>query len=383
MVPGTLNLAGGLDDHRLGDLTIDLTYTGLMKKTKKGGYQPKFGVSPKLVGRLENIATLREKIISAAVQVPWVPVLQKETRDRTIHSSTAIEGNPLTLDEVRLLAEGSPAPDIKDRPRREILNQLAALRFITKASKTRRVLESDIRQINKLVGIGVMDQGRSGSYRNMGVTVGDFRPPGPVLVPPLMEDLVRWWNEDASKLSPVLSSGILHYRFEEIHPFADGNGRTGRLLALWELYRRDFDTHHIFAVDEFYWEDRPRYYRELKDVRKRKGDLTVWLEYVAEGLETVLSQARDRLQNLGIQSKAGKISLRPRQEKLLGILRDRGPMAPAELRSILALSKQGTLDLLRPLMQADLVRRVGGHKTGKYELVKSRGRMSSMDLGDA
>jgi Fic family protein len=54
------------------------------------------------------------------------------------------------------------------------------------------------------------------------------------------------------ELSPVLSSAILHYQFEWIHPFADGNGRTGRALALWELYRRGFDTHHIFSVDEYY-----------------------------------------------------------------------------------------------------------------------------------
>src|SRR4051812_40027719 len=79
---------------------------------------------------------------------------------------------------------------------------------------------------------------------------------------------------------------IIHHQFETIHPFADGNGRTGRALALWELYRRGFDSHHIFAVDEFYWEDRPRYYAALDAVRRESGDLTSWLEYSAEGLQT-------------------------------------------------------------------------------------------------
>ena len=45
-------------------------------------------------------------------------------------------------------------------------------------------------------------------------------------------------------------------------PFADGNGRTGRALALWEFYWRGFDSHHIFSVDEYYWEDRPGYYAD-------------------------------------------------------------------------------------------------------------------------
>jgi Fic family protein len=48
-----------------------------------------------------------------------------------------------------------------------------------------------------------------------------------------MFELLEWWNKESVKLSPVLSSAILHYRFGTIHPFADGNGRTGRAPALW------------------------------------------------------------------------------------------------------------------------------------------------------
>ena len=86
----------------------------------------------------------------------------------------------------------------------------------------------------------------------------------------------------------------MHFRFEAIHPFADGNGRTGRALALWELYRRGFDSHHIFSVDEFYWEDRPRYYAALQAVRRPGDDLTSWLEYSAEGLQQTLGRACQR-----------------------------------------------------------------------------------------
>jgi len=122
----------------------------------------------------------------------------------------------------------------------------------------------------------VMDQGEAGRYRTIAVRVGRYVPPPPLEVSGLMFELLKWWNKEAEQLSPVLSSAILHCRFESIHPFADGNGRTGRALALWELYRRGFDTHHIFSVDEYYWEDRSRYYEELTSVPNAGEDLSSW-----------------------------------------------------------------------------------------------------------
>jgi Fic family protein len=62
-------------------------------------YQPLYQISPALLSLVENIAALRERILAAAVQVPWIPALQKDTRVRNAHSSTAIEGNPLTLEQ--------------------------------------------------------------------------------------------------------------------------------------------------------------------------------------------------------------------------------------------------------------------------------------------
>jgi Fic family protein len=70
-------------------------------------YQPQFTITTSPLARAESIAALRERIQSATVQVPWIPALQKDTRARNTHSSTAIEGNPLTLEEVRALEEGT------------------------------------------------------------------------------------------------------------------------------------------------------------------------------------------------------------------------------------------------------------------------------------
>ena len=184
----------------------------------------------------------------------------------------------------------------------------------------------------------------------------------------LMFELLTWWNKESAKLSPVLSSAILHYRLEAIHPFADGNGRSGRALALWELYRRGFDTHHIFSVDEFYRDDRPRYYLELDAVRQHGDDLTGWLEYAAEGLLATLEHVWMRVQSFSAQSAKQKLVLRPKQEQLQQMLRDNKTMTPSEIWSALAISKQGALDLLRPRIAAGLVRRIGSRKSGRYIL---------------
>lgn len=136
---------------------------------------------------------------------------------------------------------------------------------------------------------------------------------------------------------------------------------------MWELYRRGFDTRHIFSVDEYYWQDRPRYYAELATVRERGEDLTAWLEYIAEGLRQTMDRVWLRIQKFGIDGPT-KLILRPRQERLLHLLRDRGSMAPAEIWSALEISRQGVMDLLRPLLETGIVEKPGGKKTGCYSL---------------
>ena len=332
-------------------------------------YQPSFTVTSHLLSTIENIAVLREKILSATIQVPWILTLQREARARNTHGSTAIEGNPLTLEQVQALEEGKPLSAVTDRSRWEVLNYFAGLRFIEKRVNKKPITHEDILKLHAIIGGMVMDQGRAGRYRDIRVRVGRYLPPPPEQVSGLMSELLGWWNEEASKWSPVVTSVIIHYRFEEIHPFADGNGRTGRTLALWELYRRGFDTHHIFSVDEFYWENRPRYYESLDAVRKARGDLTGWLEYTAEGLRLTLEKVWSRAQRLMAESGSKRIVLRPRQEKLLNMLRDHASLTPRQIWEGLGVSRQGAMDLLKPLIEAGLVQRVGTKKSGRYMLV--------------
>lgn len=331
-------------------------------------YEPRFTVSAHLVGLLEEIAAFREKILAATVQVPWIPALQRDARVRNTHSSTAIEGNPLTLEQVRLLEEGQTLSAEPERARREVLNYLAGLRFIERHAKKKRIGYEDVLKLHAVIASNVMDQGRAGRYRDIRVRVGTYLPPAPEMVSGMMAELLEWWSARSAKWSPVISSAVIHYQFEAIHPFADGNGRTGRALALWELYRRGFDTHHIFSVDEVYWEDRPRYYAALDAVRRQGEDLTGWLEYTAEALRLTLERVWVRVQHLAARSGPKKTVLRPKQEQLLRLLRDRQSLTPQEIREGVGVSRQGAMDLLNPLLDAGLVRRVGGKKSGKYIL---------------
>jgi Fic family protein len=330
-------------------------------------YAPYFAITPALLGRVEAVAALRERIRAAAVQVAWIPALQKDARARNAHSSTAIEGNPLTLEQVRAVEAGE-ALAVPARARREVVNYFAALRHVEKQAAKKRIANEDVLRLHRIVAGEVMDQGDAGRYRAMRVQVGEYVPPPPGEVPGLMLELLEWWNGDAPVLSPVLSSAIVHYRFEAIHPFADGNGRTGRALALWELYRRGFDTHHIFSVDEFYWEDRPRYYAALEAVQRQGEDMSSWLEYCAEGLQQTLERVWQRIQQLSASRGRAQVVLRPKQEQLLQMLRARGGLSPREIWDGLRISKQGAMDLIRPLVKAKLVKRVGTLKNGRYVL---------------
>jgi Fic family protein len=333
-------------------------------------YQPQFTITPALLSLVEEIAVLRQQIHGATVEVPWVPALQKDSRARNVHASTAIEGNPLTLEQVRALEEGRELAAADERSEREVLNYFAGLRHLEKHAAKKRFRHEDVFALHRILVKGVMEQGAAGRYRTIAVRVGRYVPPPPTDISGLMYELLEWWNQPAGELSPVLSSAILHYRFEAIHPFADGNGRTGRALALWELYRRGFDTHHIFSVDEYYWEDRPRYYAALDAVRRAGEDLTSWLEYCATGLRQTLERVWLRMQAFRLDAPE-KLVLRPKQERLLQLLRDHGSLAPAEIWDALKISKQGAMDLLRPLLAAGVVEKVGGKKTGRYRLRKA------------
>src|SRR5688572_10308529 len=117
-------------------------------------YEPQFTISPRLLNLVEQVVSLRERIVGAAVEVAWVPALQKDTRTRNTHASTAIEGNPLTLEQVRAIEDGRPLAAATSRSQREVLNYFSGLRYIEKHAKKKILRHNDVFALHRILAEG-------------------------------------------------------------------------------------------------------------------------------------------------------------------------------------------------------------------------------------
>src|SRR5438067_5539517 len=166
-------------------------------------YQPAYTITSRLLGEVEQVAALHERIQAAAVQVPWIPALQKDARIRNAHSSTAIEGNPLTLEQVRAIEEGREIPATAQRPRREVANYFAGLRFVEKNAQRSAVTHAEVLKLHRIMAGDVMDQGRAGRYRTIRVRVGTHVAPHPEQGQPRMSKWLQGGNIRAARISPI------------------------------------------------------------------------------------------------------------------------------------------------------------------------------------
>lgn len=317
---------------------------------------------------LIQITEIRVKIEDAAISVQWMPRLSKDNFNRLAHSSTAIEGNPLTLREVELLSAGKDVPQRKPRDKADVANYHRALKYITDHAQ-KKITEKDILKLHSIIGDGyVITQGPVGEYRDYAVSVGPHNPPKYPEVPGLVSELLDWLGHEKETLNGVVLSAIAHYQFEYIHPFGDGNGRVGRLLAIWVLFNTQFDTHHIISVDEEFQENRDTYYKALRKAETANGDITSWIEYAADAVLAALKRAFKRIQAIQVQEKSGrKIVLNEKQERLLVLLHN-APMSVPEMMQELKVTKGGVHFLIKPLLEHGIIVKKGGHKTGKYEI---------------
>lgn len=339
-------------------------------------YRPKFSISLHLSKLIDEIATLRERIINAPIQIAWKPALQKEMEIRNAMGSSAIEGYVLSLPEVKALASGINMGKKLNITERAVVNYIGALRYISRNSGKSNITNADICKLHKIIGESAVEYGIAGDYRsvqnyvvnNIGSVI--YTPPQASKIPALMKEFTKWINEESALNLPVISSGIIHYHFVEIHPFTDGNGRVARALGTWELLRRKFDTLHIFAIDDIIYEHKKNYYSALNNVHKEKGDLTHWLEFYSEIIAESLDRGWKRIISLPKTDKLEKLFLTPRQEKLLILLRDSAGLSAKEIALILKVTVQGVHFLIKPLVEAKIIKRFGGKKTGKYELCK-------------
>jgi Fic family protein len=339
-----------------------------------GMYRPGFQISPNLLRLLTEATELKSWIARAVVDVPWLPVLQRDTAARLAHSSTAIEGNPLALPEVEALARGE-ATGAPERAAREVKNYLAAMRWVWSKKAGAVVTEKELLHLHGLLTAKVLPSAQSGRYKttsnrvinHQGRTI--YAPPGPERAQPLTRELIAWINgPEAAGLHPVIVNAVAHHRLVSIHPFADGNGRISRALGVWLLYARGFDTQHLFALDEFYESDRQRYYDKIQQARDLDGDLSFWLDYTAEGVVETLKKTRDRIGSLQVSAKAPRFQLTKRQEDVLRFLRDKGRAKAPELEAAFGLTRARIGQIIKPLVDAGLVIKEGETRATTYRL---------------
>lgn len=329
-------------------------------------FAPKFHVSPRVFRLLEDIARVREGLRLSLIKVPWVPSLVRDAMARAAWGSTAIEGCTLSLEAVKGLMEGRGARGYPEKHVRMATNYLDALAWLQKREK-KPLHEKEVLALHRIIGEGCVDEGPVGGYRRVDVRAGLHLGSPWSRVPTETRELLEWINSAANELPPVFSSAILHLRFVEIHPFRDGNGRIARALATWELYRKGFDTLHVFALDEILLENRALYIKALQRVQVEGKDLGEWMEFIAEAVLETLKRVQGRVESLGIKGET-PLSLTLRQEKLLTLLRERGPSGIREISRSLRVTSPGAHYALKALLKQGIIQTIGAHKNTRYVL---------------
>ena len=204
------------------------------------------------------------------------------------HDSTAIEGNTLTLSETALVLEGLTIGQKPLKDHLEAIGHRDAFQFLEDAVvRGEAISERLVKELHTLV---LADQPQDrGVYRRLPVfiTGAVHTPPQPYLVGPQMEAWIRDLNE--THLHPLAAAAISHVRFEAIHPFIDGNGRTGRLLANFILMRSGYLPISIK------YENRIAYYEAFTSFH-RDNDAAPMIRLFAEAEHARLAELTTALQ---------------------------------------------------------------------------------------
>ena len=208
--------------------------------------------------------------------------LREEFLIEYTYNSNAIEGNTLTLQETALVLEGVTIDKKPLKDHLEAVGHRDAFLYVQDLVKNNVPFsESIIKQIHTLI---LMDRPEDrGVYRRIPVRImGAYHvPPDPILVPEQMENLVAEFSIN-KKMHPIERAALFHLKFEGIHPFVDGNGRTGRLILNLMLMQAGYPPVNVK------YSDRKRYY-EAFDSYYRDSDKSIFIYLIGELLKEQLS----------------------------------------------------------------------------------------------
>jgi Fic family protein len=243
--------------------------------------------------------------LSKCEHIAFVP-LDEQTAERLhnfefargVLATTAIEGNTLSLDEVRQRMAGQlELPTSKEYLGIEVDNMLHAYNGIVSTLRKGDPMSFDVGQLRELnlqilANLDVDDGVVPGEVRQHGVAVGSYLAPKAIDAEYLLERLCEWLNgpqfvaPDVKQRIPFafIRAVVAHVYIEWIHPFGDGNGRLGRLAEFMVLVGSGVPTPAAHLLSQHYMHTRTQYYRELSRAsRQHDGDLVPFLLYAAQG----------------------------------------------------------------------------------------------------
>ena len=324
-----------------------------MSKEEQNAYVPPFTVTDEITNLVAEIAEAIGRLTAGADCLP-APQLRKENRIKTIHSSLAIENNSLSLDQVTAIIGGKRVLGAPNEIR-EVKNAIDAYELLMELNPYQ---EKDLLRAHGLMMSDLVRE--CGRYRQGGVGVfsGDrcvhVAPPAS-RVPALMGELLSWVKN--TKVHPLISSSVFHYEFEFIHPFADGNGRMGRmwqtlLLMQWKP---------IFAwipVESIVKQHQQEYY----DVIAQSDHLassTPFITFMLTCFKLTVEEMMESNQKSN-QKSNGKILLLMQQNPFVSI---------RELQDLTGLSESGVKKVIRQLKANGKILRSGGAKGGHWVVV--------------
>lgn len=221
--------------------------------------------------------------------------------------SSKIEGTKASLTD---LYQYEVDEEVTDRVGdvQEVKNYSQALEYGQKKIREGEGIDLDlIKELHEILLDDVTPERGSdinaGTFRNVQNHIGGtdletatYIPPAPDRVEGLMEDLMRF-IDNPPKMSDLINVGLIHYQFEAIHPFADGNGRIGRLLILLYLMDRDKLSEPLLYLSAYFNKNRQGYYDHLLDL-SREGDFDDWLKYFLKGIKEQAEDALERAKKI-------------------------------------------------------------------------------------
>lgn len=361
-------------------------------------YTPKYRITTEILKNVGLVEAAREVIDNAPMVPAWEAKFRSEAALRAAHFGTALEGNDLTLNEAKIIMDQAmetttqaEQAGVVARPRdvQEVINYRRVLEFLEIRREAGDYLMELLLAIHELITDKLVDERKSGKYRETQVVLKNsvtgevsFRPPSYLDVPSLMDGFLDWLNSDNGKLEhPIIRAGVAHYVLAAVHPFVEGNGRTARAFATLVLFKEGYDIKRFFALEEYFDSHAEEYFGSLMEVSNQspllsQRDLTPWLVTFTRALAIELTRIKEKIRELSvdvqIKKRQGKqVSLSERQMKMVEYLGTHGEITMKEARSVLTMVSEDTiLRDLKDLIDKEVIAKKGSTKAAKYVLKK-------------